>query len=186
MTLTALIVVMIATNLASLVIGWLVGRTARNTARALAEVEAVTEETEVPEETKRRLREIIGRVRPMHLAMVLLVAIGAVTALLGFSASTRSNEALNQTKATLQCVRDYADGLADTLKARADSAADAQSQLDQVMETVANAFSTPNEAAGTQVRIAIDGYVKLRRSARAAQQANPYPDPPRDVCSDVG
>jgi hypothetical protein len=115
---------------------------------------------------------------PAIILSIALVAIGAFTVISGIRGSVQQDRIIG-------CVAGYSNALADSLEQRAKASQDAQAALDQVMETVATGFDNPSPAAGVAVRKAIDNYVTLRKTSREAQAHNPYPAPPRDVCSDL-
>lgn len=186
MTTSTALWIIITSNLASSLIGWLLGRTARNTAKLVSEVEAVADEPGVSEETKGKLRRITSKIRPMHMAMVLLVVVGAVTTLVGFIGLSQSNAAQERADRAIECVTDFSNRSADALEARAQASAEAQEQVDSIFATVARIIAKPTEQSGMLFRNAISGYNQARRDQRVALERNPYPEAPRDACRDMG
>lgn len=155
--------IFVVSNLASLFIGWVLGRTGRNAAKAAA---AASGKTEDPEEV---------RMRPFRWIVIAVLVVCGVTAANGVYIS------MGQAKQA-DCVTEQFNKLIDALDARATDSRKATLQLDKVMRTIVSAYETPNAQAAVDVQNAILGYVTARDEAEETLRQNPYPEPPRDAC----
>jgi hypothetical protein len=154
----------VVSNLACVLIGWLLGRTGRNAAIAASVIE--DEESGDPKR----------RPRPFQIAVVAMMVIAAVTAVNGIVIS------VNQRNIT-QCVRVQFDKFADALEARSKPQQEATAALDRVFFAVARLIQTPSPTAQKDVQDAILDYTKLRTAANKVLREHPYPDPPREACA---
>lgn len=82
----------------------------------------------------------------------------------------------------LTCQAAYANGFADALDARTTAALEAQTALDRVMDVVAESMRSGSPEARAAVQQSVDEYRDSRAKSKAAQQQNPYPPAPRDLC----
>lgn len=83
------------------------------------------------------------------------------------------------------CQAAYANGFADALDARSKASAESQVALDEWMAKVNAIIQAPTAEAAAQIRRAFADYQAARSEAKKKQEANPYPDPPRDVCKET-
>lgn len=163
----------VASNLASILIGWLLGRTGRNAAVVAAAVEG-------GDETKEGGRV---RLRPLQFLGVALVVVSAVTALNGVIVSSQQQELVEDQKSFTECVTGQFNLLLDALEARSSSARDATEQQTAVWRKISEVWRNPTPDASKQVQDSIDKYLTLREDANIALRQNPYPEPPRNACS---
>lgn len=109
-----------------------------------------------------------------------LVALALV--LLAFGSTGQAVWAQASDSRITECLRGYANGFADALLTRSDATAEAQAALDELMQVVGNVLATGNPGGGKTVKEAVDNYLAKREQTREAQERNPYPPPPRDIC----
>lgn len=164
----------VASNLASILIGWLLGRTGRNAAVVAA---AVEEGAEAEEDGRVRI------IRPFRVLGVAVVVISAVTALNGVIVSSQQQELVNDQREFTECVTGQFNLLLDALEARSGSAREATEQQTAVWKKIAEVWRSPTPDASEQVLTSIEEYIRLRNEANTALQQNPYPEPPRNACS---
>lgn len=168
-----LILVLVGSNAACLFLGYLFGRLARATVQIEENMDTAQEE---PPAGHGR------RVTALHVISLVVVAIGLVTAVVGYQI-TRNQDRI------VGCVVGYSNAAAAAAKARSAASNAALDQLDMVMEAVANAYSAADlgqvNDARAEVRAAIQNYVDARHDAKEAQRRNPLPDPPRDACAEL-
>lgn len=162
----------IVSNLASIVIGWLLGRTGRNAAIVAAAVEG----EEPTKEPDRR------RANPTQVIAILMMVVAGVTAVNGVSVSIQQGEQAEQQQEFTACVTEQFNKLADALDARANPQREATLLQDEIWRIVAEAFKNPTPDSSKQVQDAIDAYNRARTVVVESQRKNPLPDPPRDVC----
>lgn len=164
----------IVSNLAALALGWLVGKTGRNAAVVAAAIEEGAE----AEEGGR------AKARPFQWLAVAVVVVSAVTALNGVMVASQQQELVEDQQTFTACVTDQFDLLIEALEARSGSAREATAQQVAVFRTVAEAWRNPTANSSLRVREAIEEYIRLRDDADAALRQNPYPEPPRNACSE--
>jgi hypothetical protein len=116
-----------------------------------------------------------------NVVMVLLVLFALVSTAWSAVLQQANAEQDRRAEATNVCLRSYANGFADAIEARGESAAEAQSALDELVAVVGGALGS-GATTPTTVKQAVDKYLGKRSEQRAAQQENPYPPPPRDLC----
>lgn len=163
--------ILIVSNMLSLLIGWLLGRTGRNAAVSAAAVEDEDDNTD---------KKPLGRKKfgLFQFMVVGVMVISGVTALNGVIVAT------NQTKLT-DCVSGQFDILIDALDARSNSQREATQQLTEVFRDVVEAYRSPSPDSAKNVRESIEKYVGLRAAADERLRENPYPEPPRNACADL-
>lgn len=113
--------------------------------------------------------------------MVLLVVFALISTAWSAVLQQASTDQGRRVEATNACLRSYSNGFADAIEARGKSAAEAQTALDELVEVVGGALGS-GTTTPTTVKQAVDKYLGKRSEQRAAQQQNPYPPPPRDLC----
>jgi hypothetical protein len=158
-------------NLAYLVAGFVLGRLTRT-----VEQKIITDAVPKGAAVARNRPRI--RLRFEHYVAIFLVVLGIFTAV-------QSLQQARQNRASVQCIRDYADFFADALDARSETSAAATNALDELMATVGRL--TTGGQAGTpavrdQFQDALADYFSKRTQAKEQQQRNPYPPPPRNLC----
>jgi hypothetical protein len=87
-----------------------------------------------------------------------------------------------ETRRVLACQVVYANAVADALDARTQASGEAQAALDRLVTAVAETLRTGPQA-NQRVQQAVEEYLEARARSRDAQQRNPYPAPPREVCT---
>lgn len=165
------------TNLACLIIGYLLGR---NT-RAVTDIQEklMADDTARPGgETHKQARSRLRRVHAWQVLGALVALVGIMTAVFGVVLIR------NQDRLT-GCVTGYSNALADTLDKRAAPQQAATEQLDRVMRAIVDAYATASAEAQVEVRRAIEAYVVARDEAKKFLAANPLPDAPRDACAEL-
>lgn len=162
----------IVSNLASIVIGWLLGRTGRNTAIVAAAVEG----EEPAKEPDRR------RANPTQVIAILMMVVAGVTAVNGVSVSIQQGEQAEEHRQFTECVSDQFNKLADALDARTLPQREAAAAQDWIWAVVAEAFRSPQPDSRDRVQAAVEAYNRARTEVTEAQRKNPLPEPPRDVC----
>lgn len=145
--------------------GYLVGHAVRDVNRI---ADAVTGEEIMPP------RRRVPRLSFQTVIAVIVVLLGVLTVIQGLVESAA-------TQRLTQCQSAYSNGFADAINARAQSSAEAQDALDELVTTVGGALQG-NEPDRASVQQAIAGYLAKRAAVKAQQQAHPYPPPPRAVC----
>lgn len=163
----------IVSNLATGLIGWLLGKTGRNTAVVAAAVEG---EEGLPGAGDRR------RTTPTQVIAVLMMVVAGVTAVNGVSVSTQQGEQAREHRDFTDCVTKQFNRLADALDARANPQREATLMQDEIWRVVAEAFRSPQPDSSKRIQDAVDAYNQARSVVVAAQAKNPLPDPPRDAC----
>ncbi|MGB3443901.1 MAG: hypothetical protein WBA97_34620 [Actinophytocola sp.] len=154
-----------------LLVGWLMGR---STVAVDALADAVQDEGDpVPEGQIARRSRFTGT----HVLGAIIVILGVFTAVQSYVQS-------DATARLTECQTAYANGFADALDARSTATSEAQDALDQLLSSVAAV--TPTEEGRRQFQDALTAYLEKRAVAKKAQQENPYPSPPRDVCKEDG
>jgi hypothetical protein len=167
--------IFIVSNMASILIGWLLGRTGRNTAVVAAAVEG----EEPTKESDRR------RASPTQVIAVLMMVVAGVTAVNGVSVSTQQGEQAEEHRRFVDCVTVQFNKLADALDARSRPQQEATLLQDAIWKEVAEAFRTPTTDSSKRIQDAVDAYNHARTDVVEAQKKNPLPDPPRDACSQL-
>lgn len=164
--------------LAGLLVGFFVGRsTAAVDAIAVAvqdEGEPMPEDTPAQEARRRRPRVTVNGV------------LGAVIVCLGIFTAVQSYVQSAATARLTECQTAYANGFADALDARSQSARQAQDALDAWMTKVNAIIQAPTPEARDQILQAFQDYLTARQDAKDTQHANPFPPAPRDVCKEAG
>jgi hypothetical protein len=151
------------------VVGYLVGRAARDVHRV---VTAITPEDTVPEPqppTPRR-RVPTGQ-----------FVLGVVVVLLGIITVAQGIVTNSTTRRITECQSAYSNGFADALDARSSASTDAQNALDELMKTMSG-YLADAPIPPDKVRAAIGDYLHKRAKAETERQQHPYPPPPRDLC----
>ena len=162
----------IITNLVSIMIGWLLGRTGRNTAIVAAAVEG----EEPTKEPDRR------HANPTQVIAILMMVVAGVTAVNGVSVSIQQGEQAEEHRDFTECVSSQFNKLADALDARANPQREATLMQDEIWRVVSEAFRNPTPESSKRIQDAVDAYNQARFEVTEAQRKNPLPDPPRDVC----
>ncbi|WP_134664024.1 hypothetical protein [Amycolatopsis sp. CFH S0078] len=153
--------------LAGFVVGYLLGRAARDVHRIAT---AVTPEGHVPDDKPRTRRAPSAQ-----------FVLGVVVALLGIITVAQGIVTNNATRRITECQAVYSNGFADALDARSDSSAEAQAALDDLMKSLGGYLANP-PVPPEKVRSAIGDYLAKRSEAEAERAKHPYPPPPRDLC----
>lgn len=151
-----------------LLAGYMAGRTVRDLDVIAA---AVTPEEPMTEPRRFRLR-----FNHILAAVVFLLAVGSVVQGYVYNATTQR---------IADCTRGYSNGFADAIDARSQASQDAQSALDDLMESVGTVvFGTDAGTPQARQRFgdALSEFLAKREEAKKQQELNPYPPPPRDVC----
>lgn len=151
------------------IVGYLVGRAARDAHRV---VTAITTENTMTEQylpTPRR-RVPTGQ----FVLGVVVVLLGIITVAQGITTSST-------TRRITECQAAYSNGFADALDARASATADAQMALDELVKAISGYLASP-PVPPDKVRAAIGDYLAKRAKAETERQQHPYPPPPRDLC----
>lgn len=153
----------VASMVLGFLVGFLLGRAVRDVHRI---ADAVTdEETAVPQDRPNR---------PRWLSTQLVVA--AIVVLLGVLTVAQGLIQSAATERLTECQADYSNQFADALEARSAATAQAQSSLDELIAVVAQSIDP------TVIQRAVNDYLAKRDAVQREQQANPYPEPPRDAC----
>lgn len=129
----------------------------------------------------RRLRQ---RLSGNTVIVCVFVALALVTAVQAYVQGEVADRQAQETQRLTECLKDYANDVADALDARSSATGQAQESLDKFIGAVSTA--TPDVQGRDLVRRALDVYLQTRKSAKQAQAANPFPPAPRDVCQDAG
>lgn len=79
------------------------------------------------------------------------------------------------------CVNDYANNLADSLEPRQSASETLQRRQADVFEATA-ALLDGQDPDGAELAAALDEYESARADLEDERAANPYPQPPREVC----
>jgi hypothetical protein len=161
--------VLLASNGACVLLGYLFGRMVRATVRI---EETMVEDAASPPPGRR------SRDTTMRIMAAVVALIGVVTATFGVVV-IRDVDQLNG------CVVGYSNALADTLDRRAGPQQEATLQLDRVMSAIMDAYKMTPVDGREHVRTAIEAYVEARNTARAFLAENPLPDAPRDACAEL-
>lgn len=161
----------IATNSASVFLGWVFGRTGRNAAVVAAAVE--DQETSMEE---------ARATRPFRMMAIATMVICGVTAATGVVVASNQNSIVEDHRTFAECVSDQFDLLIEALDARTVANREATLQQDRIWVTVAEAFRNPGPEASQNLRTVIEEYNKIRAETTEKLRQNPYPDPPRDAC----
>lgn len=155
-------------TLAGVLVGWFMCRAAI-VADAIAGV--VLEGDAMPDEQIRV--PWWKHITSMHVIGAVVVFLGVFTAVQGY-VQNEANERL------ALCTKAYSDGFADAIDVRSKASAEAQEALDDFITAIAKA--TPTAEGREQIRRAFNDYLSKRAAAKKAQEENPFPAPPRDVC----
>jgi hypothetical protein len=169
MTLTNALVIMLTSNTATLVMGYLWGRKVR----AVIQIgEAVTTD---PPKMKQSLP------RWVHLITGALVIVGVSTVVLGVLVigNTSRQDRL------VTCVIDYANAASAAGRARGAANTDVFEQIDGVFKQFGEAATVDPVAARAKALAAIDSYNRSREDVKTAQRDNPLPEAPEDACADL-
>jgi hypothetical protein len=153
--------------LAGLLVGFFLGR-------GTAAVETIADAVQEGQMSDREQRPAPRRrITAIQVIGTLVVFLGVFTAVQGYV----QGEA---TERLALCQAAYSNGFADALEARTSATADAQRALDDFLTAVSAA--TPTQEGRDVVRKALSDYLTKRAEAKQAQQQNPFPAAPRDVC----
>lgn len=120
--------------------------------------------------SKRRFKPTL-----VHLIGLVVIAITIAGAIQNWAWS-RANERLTQ------CLVTYANGTADAIEIRSKASSDAQVAQVQVWRAVFQ--QAPTEEGRQNARRIFDEYLTKQEKSLQAQQSNPFPAAPRDVCPD--
>lgn len=108
-----------------------------------------------------------------------LIILGVLTAAQGYVLNDQATQ-------LALCQQAYSNGFADALDARSQANADAQEALEAWMKTVGQVLSAPDPSGRARLTAAIADYLEKREKARKTQEANPFPEAPRDACEQLG
>jgi hypothetical protein len=133
------------------------------------------EVTAVPDKPVQPRRRRPWRPTRGNVVAAVLVALAAASVAQNWK-STQSDRRI------VSCLRTYANESADALDARTKANAEQQLALDGVVRVVSESFATGPQDGAKEVRLALDKYLEKRRQTLEAQEQNPYPSPPREVC----
>lgn len=172
MSTTMTVILLVATNPACALLGFLFGRITRATVDI---ADSVTEEgTEMPDKEKRR----VGRTNPITIISVVVVLIGLITAIVGYQV-TRNQDRI------VGCVVGYSNASADAFEQRADAQREVNDQLANFMRAVRDAFSSAPADGRKKVFDAVEDFVKADDEAKRIRGENPLPEAPRDACAEL-
>lgn len=175
MNTTTVWILLLASNPACVFLGYLWGRVTRATVEI---AESAVDNQANPGEPTPQIVESKAQTKAMRIMAVAMVTIGLATALTGF-VLTRNQDRI------VGCVVGYSNAMSDTLKDRLGPQQRATEALDRIMEALAEGIETPTPKASERVRTAINEYVEMRTEAKKTSAQNPYPDAPRDACSEL-
>lgn len=154
-----------------LLAGYLFGRGVRDLETIAAAVSPEESSMDKPKRF-RALRKITG----MHVLGIVVFVLAVGTVVQGYV----HNE---YTRQNAECTRAYANGFADAIEARSQSAAAAQQALDDLMTEVGQlSAGAASPESRERFRTALSDYLAKRQEDKKQRQENPFPAPPRDVC----
>lgn len=171
MTLTTALLIMVPTNIGTLVLGFLWGRKIR----AIIQIgETMSENADTPER-----RGSAPRWMYFLAAAVALIGIGmSVLGVLVVNNAGRQDKLVG-------CVAGYSNAAADVARTRAGATNAVFAEIDAVFEQVRAAFDAAPDAGRDKVLAAIDGYNSARAKAKQAQRDNPLPEAPQNACAEL-
>jgi hypothetical protein len=170
MTLTTALLILVPTNIATLVGGYFWGRKVR----AVVQIgEAMSDDTGT--------RTQPSAPRWMYFLAVVVVLIGAAQVFLGVmvvGSESRQDRLVS-------CVAGYSNASAKAARARSSATNTVFAQIDAVFAEVQTVFDTAPADARERVRAAIKAYNESRQKARQAQKDNPLPESPQNACAEL-
>jgi hypothetical protein len=175
-----LVGVLVGSNVGCLFLGYLFGRMARATVQIeetmttddTADVPAA-EPAPVPVDAYDRRNAIVLRI----LAAVVAV-VGIVTATMGYVVIRNQDRIVG-------CVVGYSNASSAAFKARAAAQNDVNTQMDNFMAAILQAFSSAPAEGRQLVFDAVTAYNQSRADAKTAQAKNPLPEPPEHACAEL-
>lgn len=113
-----------------------------------------------------------------------LKGLGIAIIILGVLSGFQLYEQDSDAKRLASCQNAYSDGFAKALDARSVATEQYQRSLTEVMKNLSLALaSTKDPQALAQLQASVNDFLDKTQEAAEARAENPYPDPPRDLCS---
>jgi hypothetical protein len=166
------VIVLIGSNIACSLLGFLIGRLTRATVTMEQHMtDGDDESTELPD----RRRSIRA---PIVLIAFSVALIGVVTAAVGVHLIRTQDQIVG-------CVVGYSNAMADALERRSSVNIQASEQVDQVFAAFLAAFDDLPADGRARVRAAIAEYSETRTKAKETLKENPFPEAPRDACAEL-
>lgn len=123
------------------------------------------------------------RLTLLHVIGMVLIVLTCASSVQAWQAQ-RDNERLTQDNARLaQCLASYSNAIADAIEVRSKASSEAQQAQDEMWRTLLQLSPGPESQA--KARKVFQDYLDKRAQVAKAQQTNPYPPPPREVCPET-
>lgn len=171
--------VLVGSNVGCWFLGYLFGRMARATVHI--EETMNTDDAAHPEpQAAPAPPPVTGRrqLNALRIMAAVVAAIGIVTATLGYVVIRNQDRIVG-------CVVGYSNASSAAFKARAAAQNDVNTQMDNFMAAILQAFSSGPTEGRQLVFDAVTAYNQSRADAKQAQAKNPLPDPPEHACAEL-
>jgi hypothetical protein len=165
------VIVLIGSNIACSLLGFLLGRTTRAT---VVMEQRMTNDDDEKEPDHRPWWHVTS----MQVIAFVVAAIGVVTAAVGVHLIRTQDQIIG-------CVVGYSNATADALEQRSSAASRANEQVDRVFAAFLAAFDDLPAEGRERARKAIAEYTEARTNAKETAKQNPLPEAPRDACAEL-
>lgn len=169
--------VLVLSNLACVVLGYLFGRMTR----ATVTLEEQMKENDSPPQDVQPARRLTSQ-RVLALVVAL---IGVGTIVLGIVVTREQSAADARDDRLTACITGYSNALADALDRRTAANSETNEAVAGVMQAFADAFSQAPADARENIRKALVAFTEARDRAKTASTENPLPAAPRDACAEL-